>query len=155
MGGRLLELELKILSKKLGIYENVIFVGRALHEKMSKYLASVDIYVDPISDFQGDIIRKGGSGIGSTTREAMACGTPQVLSDKKSVKYGNWFQGLMYKQLDPEDMAKKIIQLLRDEKLRKEIGRKSREAAEKMFDLNKNMKKWEQIYRYLCQTQPW
>ena len=154
LGDGPLEPELKELARKLGVYENVVFVGSVPHEEMPKYLASVDVYVDTASDYRvgaaGDIlVARGGGGMGQSTREAMACGTPYVLSDNINVRSADWFKGLMYKQLDHRDLAEKIAQLLRDEKLRRKIGEKSRKVALEICDLERTMKKWETVYHKL------
>lgn len=159
LGGGPLEKELKDLATKLGVSENSLFIGRIPEEEMPKHLASVDIYVDTVSDsraraleldFRGDILKaRGGGGMGQVTRQAMACGTPQILSDQLNVRLGNWFQGLMYKQLDHRDLAEKIITLLSDEELRTQIGRRSRKVALQIFDMGKIMREWVAVYRNL------
>jgi len=119
----------------------------------------VDVYVDTVGDsraralpfdFQGNILKaRGGGGIGQATRQAMACGTPQILSDQLNVRLGNWFQGLMYKQLDHRDLAEKIFTILSDDELRTQIGRKSRKVALQIFDMGKIMREWVAVYRNL------
>lgn len=152
LGGGPLEHELKQLAKNLRVYENVMFIGKVSPKEMPKYLASADLYVDTTckyrpSSFGRHLIAHGGGGMGSTTREAMACETPQILPDKASVRLGEWFQGLMYKQRDDQDLAQKIVQLLNDEKVRKKIGERSRKVVLQLCDLQKVMKNWEGIYR--------
>jgi len=149
-GGGFLEQELKELVIELGVHKNVEFIGDIPHSEMHKYLASVDLYVDTLSDYRDGVIGKGGGEVGVTTMEAMACGTPQLISDRVSVRSGNWFQGLTYRQLDSQDMAEKILLLLRNESLRKEIGRKSRKMALRIGNLEKNMRSWQGIYHSLC-----
>jgi glycosyltransferase involved in cell wall biosynthesis len=154
LGGGPLEKKLRELAVDLGVYEKVLFVGKVSPEEMPKYLASVDVYVDTVSVYRTDelgnvMVAKGESGLGQNTREAMACGTPQVLCDMPGVKSGGWFQGLAYKQADPEDLAEKIVQLLNNEELRKRIGERSRETVLEICDLEKTMKKWETVYRAL------
>jgi len=141
--------KLKELARKLGVCKNMVFVGLVPHHQMPQYLASVDVYVDTFSDYVGGVVGKGGGGMGSTTREVMACGTAQILGDTISVRSSDWFQGLVYKQLDHRDLAEKIVQLLEDEKLRRNIGEKSRKVALQICDLEKNMKKWETVYHEL------
>jgi len=140
LGGGPLEPELKELARKLGVYENIVFVGRIPEMGMPAYLASVDVYVDPVG---------GRGGIGQTTRQVMSCGTPYVLSDTVGVRSVDYLHGLLFKRMDHRDLAKKIVYLLSDEKLRKEIGEKSRKVALKIFDMEKTMKKWENVYREL------
>ena len=144
------ESKLKELAKKLNVFEFTEFVGEIPHDEMPKYLASVDLYVDTFSDYWPGFKSKAGSGIGSTTMEAMACSTPQVLADRMKVKSGAWFQGIMFKQLDPADLAEKIVFLLGDEKLRIEIGLRSRKVALEMGDWEKCMKVWEKKYASLA-----
>ncbi len=151
LGGGPLKSKLVELAQSLKVLDKVLFVGRVPDYKMPKYLASVDVYVDTISDYYIDPLRSviassGRSGAGQTTREAMACGTPQLISDVLDVRTATWFRGLTYRQLDPRDLAEKLILLLKDEGLRRRISRESRMAALKFFDLKKNMQKIEKIY---------
>jgi len=108
--------------------------------EMPAYLASVDVHVDPIG---------GRGGIGQTTRQVMSCGTAYVLSDTVGVRSVDCLHGLLFKQMDHRDLARKIVQLLRNEKLRKEIGEKSRKVALEIFDMEKTMKPWENVYHKL------
>jgi glycosyltransferase involved in cell wall biosynthesis len=76
----------------------------------------------------------------------MACGTPHALSDNINVRSADWFQGLMYKQLDHRDLAEKIVQLLSDKKLRRKIREDSRKVALELCDLEEIMRRWETVY---------
>lgn len=154
LGGGPLEKKFRELAKDLGVYERVLFIGRVSSEEMPKYLASVDIYVDTVSLYRADalgrvIVARGESSFGQNTREAMACGTPQILSDMPGVKASGWFQGLTYKQSDHTDLADNIVQLLRDEKLLRSIGARSRQKILEFCDFDKVMKNWETVYHEL------
>ena len=154
LGGGPLEPKLKELARRLGVYEKIVFVGRVPEAEMPKYLASVDVYVDTLSDYRvgvfgGTVVARGSGEMGQTTREAMACGIPQILSDMADVRSSDWFQGLMYKQLDYRDLAEKIVQLLKDEKLRSKIGEESRKVVLEIYDLEKTMKPLEAVYHRL------
>lgn len=154
LGGGSLESKLKELARRLRVYEDIVFVGRVSEEEMPKYLASVDVYVDTCSDLRVDssghiIVVRGTSGVGQTTRQAMACGTPQILSDRPGTKSLDWFCGVMYKRLDHRNLAKTIVQLLKSEKNREIIGRKSRKNALEIFDQEKLIKQWKIIYHRL------
>lgn len=147
-GGGPQEKELKELTKKLGIEKHVIFLGGIPHEEMPKYLASVDLYVD-----SHKAPRKAGGGIGTTTMEAMACALPLVMVEKPYLRLRGrkledqpWFHGSVCEHLDQKEMAEKIVALLKNEKLRKEIGKKCRETALRIGDWTKNMMEWEKIY---------
>jgi len=154
LGGGPLEKKFRELAKDLGVYERVLFIGRVSPEEMPKYLASVDIYVDTVSLYRADalgriIVARGESSFGQNTREAMACGTPQILSDMPGVKASGWFQGLTYKQSDHTDLADSIVQLLRDEKLLRSIGARSRQKILEFCDSDKIMRNWETVYHGL------
>jgi len=140
LGGGPLEPKLKELARRLGVYKNIVFVGLVPEAEMPAYLASVDVHVDPIG---------GRGGIGQTTRQVMSCGTAYVLSDTVGVRSVDCLHGLLFKQMDHRDLARKIVQLLRNEKLRKEIGEKSRKVALEIFDMEKTMKPWENVYHKL------
>jgi glycosyltransferase involved in cell wall biosynthesis len=154
LGGGPLEKKFRELAKDLGVYERVLFIGRVSPEEMPKYLASVDIYVDTVSLYRADalgriIVARGESSFGQNTREAMACGTPQILSDMPGVKASGWFQGLTYKQSDHIDLADNIVRLLRDEKLLRSIGARSRQEILKFCDFDEIMRNWETVYHEL------
>ncbi len=140
------ESKLMQLANKLGVSENVVFLGGTPHEEMSKYLASADIY----NDTYFPTTKKAGAGIGTTTMEAMACGTPQIMAERPSiVEQDNFFHGVSYKPDDPKDLAEKIVYLLKNKELRDEIGRKSRKIALEIYDGDKNIEKFEQLYENL------
>jgi glycosyltransferase involved in cell wall biosynthesis len=96
---------------------------------MPEYLASVDLYVDTFVNVANNKVIDKGNGIGVTTVEAMACATPQILPDRIEVKSGELYQGLTYRPLDYQDLADKIVELLQNENLRKQIGNKSRSLS--------------------------
>lgn len=157
LGGGSLEEQLKDLTIKLGVQDNVLFIGKVPKSAMPKYLASVDVIVDTLSDYPRDesgrvFKRQKGMGIGQANREAMACGTPQIVSDSVSFKSYRPFKGLFYRQLDNVDLAEKISQLLKDEPLREKIGRESRQHIVEHCNQNIIMKTWEQMYHRLSKN---
>lgn len=156
IGGGVLGDRLKTLAKKLGVYDKTMFIGRIPYEEMPMYLASVDVFVDTISDYAHalgrTIKRKSGMGIGQTTKEAMACGTPQILPDHSSINY-KLFKGLTYRQLDHADLAEKLIDLLRNEELRNRIGQESVKAVAELCDQESIAEKWYSIYHRLSTKQ--
>lgn len=152
LGGGALEAQLKELAEKLGVHENILFIGKVPYEEMPMYLASVDVFVDTISDYAhafGRVIkRKGGMGIGQTTKEAMASSTPQILPDHSSINY-DLFKGLTYRQLDYSDLAEKIVQLLQDQEDMRRIGKESRRAVVELCNEKAIAESWNSIYRKL------
>jgi len=139
-----LEPKMRKLARDLGVSEHVIFIGGIPNEKMHEYLASVDVYVDT---FHGS--ERGGQGMGMTTYEAMACETPQLLADRVFLRSSDLVRGLIYNPLDSEDLAKKIIFLLKNKDVRNKIGKNSRDVVLKNANFEKIMKKWENVYQNL------
>lgn len=141
-----MEPEFKKLVEKLGINKDVVFTGLIPNAEMPKYLASVDVYAETAVP----LMNKGGGGIGAAMMEAMACETPQILAKSVSVnESSSWFHGLTYEPLNSKDLAKRIVYLLENEKLRREIGKKSREMALEIGDWEKNLKIQENFYEKL------
>jgi glycosyltransferase involved in cell wall biosynthesis len=137
---------LEELAQKLDVNDGVLWMQGVPHSKMPEYLATTDIYVDTFVNIVNNKAIDKGNGIGVTTLEAMACATPQILPDRIEVTSGDLYQGITYRPLDYQDLADKIIELLQNEQLRKEIGDKSRNAAIKIVDENVVMRKWEELY---------
>ena len=138
--------KIKDLVSKLDIEDKIVFLDLIPHSKMPEYLASVDLYVDTFVNVVNNKVIDKGNGIGVVTLEAMACATPQILPDRIEVTSGDLYQGLTYSPLEYRDLADKIIRLLQNEKLRKQIGNKSRNAAIEIVDKNVVMRKWEELY---------
>lgn len=88
------------------------FLGRINDEEKAAFLKSLDVYVAP---------NTGGESFGIILTEAMAAGVPIVASDIPAFKYllDDGAFGSLFANEDSEDLAKKIIQLLRDEELRR------------------------------------
>ena len=145
-----MEKNLKEMVRRFGVEKNVFFIGGVPYSKMPEYLASVDVYVDTWKSEN-----KPGDGLGATNMEAMSSGTPTILAtksyNKNYFKKAEWFYGLEYEPLNYKQLAKKIVYLLENKKLRKKIGKKSRQSAIKYFDWNKLMKKWENVYKDLVE----
>jgi glycosyltransferase involved in cell wall biosynthesis len=132
------EAHLKELSKSLGIWYNVRFVGLVQHRELPKYLASSDVYVSTsLSD-----------SFAVSTLEAMACGLAPVVTDvgdnRKWIKEEE--NGFVVSIKDPEALAEKIIYLLENEDIRKRFGKRNRKIIEEKGDYYKEMEKMESIY---------
>jgi len=140
------EADLKQLADELGVGNRIIFLGGIPNKEMPYYLSNINLYVDTYFPTN----KKAGGGIGIATMEAMACGLPQIMPRAPSIiEPDGWFQGLSYEPGNFKDLAEKIIYLLKNEKIRKEIGEKSRKIALELFDLNKNMDDWQTAYNNL------
>lgn len=147
LGGGPLEGELKALARTLGIEKHIVFVERVPHKEMPKYLASSDILVDTANTGM-----EAGGGIGVANMEAMGCGVPLLLEERAYLKGKGqslideyWYCSLVYEQWNSRDLSEKIIMLLTDEKMRREIGDKEIEIAKSIGDWNKNMENMEKL----------
>ena len=115
------ETNLKNLVKELNIEKNVKFLGFITEEEKYTYYKSVDIFVLP-SLFEP---------FGLVLLEAMSCGKPVVASKVGGIPYivEDGKTGLLFESENVEDLAEKIITLLKDEELRDNMGKVGRERA--------------------------
>jgi L-malate glycosyltransferase len=137
------EEKLKNLAKELKVSESIRFVGFIPNDELPKYLRTVDVYVSTsLSD----------AGISASTAEAMACGLPVIITktgeNEKWVKDGEG--GYLIPIKNPEILAKKIIYLIKNEKLRKEFGKVNRTTIEEKNNYYKEMKKMEKLYEEIA-----
>jgi len=128
--------------KSLNVSDSVRFVGWISHDKLPQYLASSDIYVSTsLSD----------GGLSSSTKEAMACELPVVVTDLMVNR--QWIQdgtnGFIVPIKDPKSLADKIITLLKDEDLRIKFGKNGRNMVKNKLNFYKEMEKVESIYEGL------
>jgi glycosyltransferase involved in cell wall biosynthesis len=103
--------------KRLGIEDKIIFTGFADSADLSTLLSGARTFVLP-SLWEG---------FGIPVLEAMACGTPVILSNISSLPEVAGEAGTYFDPYNIEDMAKKIGEVLSDDKLRKkkiELGLK-------------------------------
>jgi glycosyltransferase involved in cell wall biosynthesis len=136
------EKKLRELAKSLGVLDSVEFIGFIQNDRLPEYLNSIDVYVSTaLSD----------AGIAASTAEAMACGLPVIVTDvadnRMWVKDG--VNGFIVPVKDPEALAQRIIDLLKNEGIRGRFGNINRKIIEERNDYYKEMAKMEDIYREL------
>jgi D-inositol-3-phosphate glycosyltransferase len=123
--GRDSELErLRALTSELGISESVTFTGAVKQTELPLYYGAADVFVLPSYS----------ESFGLVALEAMACGTPVVVSRvgglKTFVKEGD--SGYLIPWRCPEPFAQRIDMLLSQPKLRSAMGESARLTAENM-----------------------
>lgn len=113
------ENELKRLVKELNIEENVKFLGFVSEDEKYSYYKSVDTCVVPSIDYDYAPI---------VLLEAMACGKPIVASNIGGIPFivENGKTGLLFEPGNIEELAKKIIMLLKNANLREKMGKVGR-----------------------------
>ena len=140
VGSGSLEHELKEYTKKLGINERVIFSG----------------FVDDVSEIMNITDINVNCSIGTETSslalsEGMSLGIPAIASDYAGNKYivKNRVNGLIFRQRDHVDLAKKILFLVKNKSVYDEFSINARKRF--LSELNaKNMTdKTERYYMYL------
>ena len=117
------EESLRTLARELNIEKQITFVGRVENELVPEYMAAADIFVLPS-------LREGMSVV---ILEAMASGLPIITTDtcgmSEIIRDGR--NGLLVEPKKPEQLAEKILLLLQDENLRREISTNNKENARK------------------------
>ena len=136
-----LRLELEKLTNQLRITQNVKFWG-PIHN-VSDHLAKADIFALP----------SWAEGMSNAMLEAMAHGLPCVASrisaNKDLIEHGE--QGLLVAPGDSNDLAKAIICLADDERLRQKLGTSSFQEIEGKYNLNAVAKQYIVNYQQLLQ----
>jgi len=123
--------EISCLVNKLGINDNIIFIGKIPNKELAKYYASCDVFVLPsIITEEGDT-----EGLGVVLLEALASGTavigssvggiPDIIKDGKT--------GLLTEQKNPEDISRKIIYMTNHKKKRKDFIERGQKLIKKRF----------------------
>mgnify|MGYP000047010434 CR=1 FL=1 len=128
--------ELITLSKELGIFDSVDFMGEVSEDKKVKLLQEAWVFVTTSEK----------EGWGITVIEANACGTPVIAYNvpglRDSVKHG--YNGLLVEDGNIEALANKIVHLLKDDILRDELSKNAIEWA-KQFSWDRSAKEFERL----------
>lgn len=132
------ENKLKELVKELNIEENVNFLGYILENEKYSYYKSADVCVFP-SRYEP---------FGIVLLEAMACGKPVVASNVGGIPFvvEEGKTGLLFESGNVEDLADKIMTILKDEELREKMGEAGRERA-KEFTWDKIAERTVEVYK--------
>ena len=135
---------LEQLTKELGISSNVTFAG-AVKGELTNYYRMCDVFVMPSRKEGYGIVFVEAMALGKPVVGGRHGGTPDIVIDSQTgylVEYG-----------DLEILKRRLINLLSDEYLREEMGRKGKERLEKMFtfqkfhaQLNRMLKQVEYLY---------
>lgn len=137
--------EYESLARSLGLGDRALFLGR--RRDVLDLVRHFDVCVLASHPEYGE-------GLSNSIAEYMGLAKPVVATDvggnPELVKHGE--TGLLCKGGDPEDMAGSILTLLRDEDLRREMGRKGREFFEANLTLEKMVRETERVYDELMRS---
>lgn len=123
-----------------GVAELVRFVGRLSDRDMVRYTASAQVYVSTsLSD----------GGLAASTAEAMACGVPPVITDfgANSEWVDHGVTGFLFPCKNSESLADRVIDLLSNRRLAREIGCAARETIVARNNVDTEMGRVEHLYR--------
>ena len=65
-------------------------------------------------------------------------GVPEIVEDRKT--------GFLVPPADSDAICQALQQLIRDRKVREQMGREGRKRVEQMFSIDKNVRQTEQVY---------
>jgi len=122
--------------QRLGLQDNITFIGNLNDQEYPLYMGACDVLVLPSVSRQ--------EGFGLTLLEAMACSKPVVGSKISAIPYiiDDGMSGLLAEPANPIDIAEKICKIITNESLAKKLGDNGRKKVEKHFE-------WSVIY---CQV---
>jgi len=148
------KVELMVCGGAGPLKQKVIEMAKTLPIKYLGYVPSLktpevyrraDIFCGPSKDSMTLGVKFTEEGFGFVFLEAMASGLPVVTNYcgaiPEAVGEGNFINN----QADKESLLKSLLTLTKDTKARREIGQKNRKRAETFFDLEKQIKKEEDI----------
>ena len=130
------------LVDKLGIRSVTIFVGMVEEDRMLTLLQMSDIYVST---------SKLDAGLAASTAEAMAVGLPVIQTDNSDNQYWtpNGDGGILFQNSDSSALSEAILDLLRDEGRRKNMGKRNRNKVMVEYNMDIEMAKIEEKYNFL------
>jgi glycosyltransferase involved in cell wall biosynthesis len=121
-----------------GVMERVHFGGHISQADLLRWYHMADLYISP-SHVDGSSV---------TLMEALACGLPCLVSaipgNREWIRDG--VNGWLFRDGDADDLAEKILYILKNRKARREISEAARKTAEEKADWKKNFGKLLEAY---------
>jgi len=138
------EQEVHGLIKTFNLQEHVIFTGSVEYEKLSLHYNSADIVA----------LTSKNEGFGLAVTEGMACSKPIIGTNVPGIalQVQDKVNGFLVDVGDYETTAKRILELLEDEKLREKMGKESLRIVKSKFEMPKGIDKHYQLYRSLIKA---
>jgi glycosyltransferase involved in cell wall biosynthesis len=125
--------ELLSLARRLNILERIRFMGAVDHREVPKYLSSAKVLILP-SLFEN---------LGGIIMEAQACECPVVASDVGGVReiMVDGETGFLLKERSHRELSLRLTELLSDDKLIQDMGRRGRAFIMSHFTIKHYMRK--------------
>ncbi len=126
------------LIKKLGLTENFIFTG-SRGEDILYWYNLFDIFVlTSISE-----------GFPMSTIEAMACGTPVIVTDVGGAAEPVEGCGYVVPSGDAEQLAERILEIIQNKELAEKLSENARRKVVEQFSLPKIMEEYSKVYQQI------
>jgi len=132
------EEKLKELVRSKGLEDKVIFKGQVDYDQLPEHYVSADVFVRPSLS----------EGLGNVFLEAMACGLPVIgtevggipdfLKDKET--------GLFCEVSNPQDIAEKIKEILKDDNLRNYLIKNGLELVREKYSWDKISSQMKEVF---------
>ncbi len=129
--------------RKLGLQDNVVFVGRKSGQEMIQHLQRANVYVLPSSYDTDSLSLCEAQLLGVPVIASMRGGSGELVQDKVS--------GFCYNYADYPLLAERICQLFEDKALAKTLSENGIRQAECRHAREKNVQKQVELYQYLMQ----
>jgi glycosyltransferase involved in cell wall biosynthesis len=144
VGSGPLEKKLKDLLKELKLEDKVKIIKNVSDQELLNLYNSSNLFVLPsIIDSQGNT-----EGLGLVLMEAMACGLPVIGSNVGGIpdiiKDGD--TGLLVEEKDVDGLSRTILDLIKDEELRKRIALEGYNEVRRNFSWEKIAKSYLKVY---------
>ena len=142
--GPLLE-EIKSLSREMNIQNNIEFLGKVPTSQLPELYRSADIYLLPsVTSSDGDtegtpvsLLEAQSTGIPVVS--TLHSGIPEAVVDGKS--------GFLAKEKDSQELADKLILLLKNPRLREKMGKEGHKFVQENYDKKTQAEKLLYLYR--------
>ena len=141
-----LETKCQQMAAELEVNDAIHWEGRVAHERIPQHIRQWSVSVIPS-------VRES---FGVAALESSAVGLPVVASRvgglQETVRDGE--TGLLVTPEDPQALADAVIRLLRDEELRRTLGKNGRRYIETHFNERDTLEAWYQYYERIAQRCP-
>lgn len=131
------------LTAELNIQDSVIFAGYIEDKYLLKFYSRADVFVLPSIEIDGQT-----EGLGVVLLEAMACCVPVVGSNVGGIPdiIQDGYNGYLVPEKNPDELSKRIVQLLIDPDLAKRIGENGLSTVQSRFTWDRIGHQFKDIY---------
>lgn len=142
--------ELQDLARQLGVFEHVHFFERVNNDELIRFFNSCDVFaMTSKMTADGDF-----EGYGIAVVESALCGKPSVVSGNSGLSEAvlDGETSFVVPENDENATAKAIIQILKNEEFRKQMGEKARHYAITQQTWPKRIALYDQFLREILQA---